>query len=136
KLAENQSPAQTRGGGATLVVDERDKKRAAMIDGLLLRSGFSGLDPKFKPEGVNEFRNMSLLDLAKECCDTAGIKHRGMTNREIAQAAMYDQVRASSGALGTSDFTYIMANTVNRTLRQAYDLAPRTFMPFCRAATI
>ena len=39
------------------------------------------------------------------------------------------------GAMTTSDFPNILANVANKTLRQAYDAAPRTFVPFCRQVT-
>ena len=35
----------------------------------------------------------------------------------------------------TSDFPNILANVANKTLRQAYEAAPRTFVPFCRQVT-
>ena len=39
------------------------------------------------------------------------------------------------GAMTTSDFPNILANVANKTLRQAYEAAPRTFVPFCRQVT-
>ena len=41
----------------------------------------------------------------------------------------------SPAPLTTSDFPNILANVANKTLRQAYDAAPRTFVPFCRQVT-
>src|SRR3546814_19061392 len=37
--------------------------------------------------------------------------------------------------LSTSDFPQLMANTINRTLRAAYQEAPRTFQPWARMST-
>ena len=37
-----------------------------------------------------------------------------------------------AAACTTSDFPNILANVANKTLRQAYEAAPRTFVPFCR----
>ena len=61
-----------------------------------------------------------------------------MDRHEIARVALQGRNGASEyfdGAMTTSDFPNILANVANKTLRQAYDAAPRTFVPFCRQVT-
>jgi len=113
--------------------DERDKKRSVMTDALILRA-----NPTLKLDAKNvsaarEYRGMSLLDMAREILDGAGVNHRGMTRREIAQAALSPMVR---GTHTISDFPILLSATYNRTLRAAYAEYPRTFTPFTRRATM
>ena len=85
-----------------------------------------------------EFAGLTLVDMARECLNAAGVKTRGMNRYEIARVALQGRNGASEyfqGAMTTSDFPNILANVANKTLRQAYDAAPRTFVPFCRQVT-
>lgn len=97
------------------------------------------VNPRVKLEGAaREYRGASLLDLAGECIRAAGGEFRGLSKREIAQAAMnfnHSAIRAA-GMHSTSDFPLILANTLNKTLRNAYDLAPQTFVPFTRRSSL
>jgi len=113
----------------TVGADERDKKRDAMQNAFEHRVGAIA-DKDLKAE-AREYRGMSLLDMARESLEVAGEKTRGMSQREIAQAAL----NLRSGSHSTSDFPLILGNTVNRVLRQAYEYAPRTFTPFTRKTT-
>jgi hypothetical protein len=79
---------------------------------------------------VGEFRGANLIDLARMALEAAGGNVRGMTARELAQEAL--GVGSGRSGISTSDFPIILGNTINRTLRAAYDLAPRTFAPFVR----
>ncbi|MBF0629333.1 MAG: peptidase U37, partial [Magnetococcales bacterium] len=49
----------------------------------------------------------------------------GETRYELATRALHSE----------SDFPGILANVANKTLRTAYEAAPRTFQPFCRQVT-
>ena len=54
-----------------------------------------------------------------------------MDRHEIARVALQGRHGASEyfdGAMTTSDFPNILANVANKTLRQAYEAAPRTFV--------
>ena len=85
-----------------------------------------------------DFAGLTLVDMARECLNAAGVKTRGMSRNEIARVALQGRHGASEyfdGAMTTSDFPNILANVANKTLRQAYDAAPRTFVPFCRQVT-
>ena len=116
--------------------DEVDKRREGMEAALLLRGS-----PRASGELVDkgrDFAGLTLVDMARECLNAAGVKTRGMSRNEIARVALQGRHGASEyfdGAMTTSDFPNILANVANKTLRQAYDAAPRTFVPFCRQVT-
>jgi len=116
--------------------DEVDKRREGMEAALLLRG-----NPRASGEMVEkgrEFAGLTLVDMARECLNAAGVKTRGMDRHEIARVALQGRHGASEyfdGAMTTSDFPNILANVANKTLRQAYEAAPRTFVPFCRQVT-
>jgi len=109
---------------ATVVVtrDEADTRRAGIAASLLFR-----YDPKLFPltdELGRDWVGMTLLDLGRECLEAAGTRTRRLSRNEIAKLA-----------LATSDFPYILADVANKTLRQAYEAYPRTFLPFSRRRT-
>lgn len=110
--------------------EANEKKRSAIENSIMHRA-----DPSIilLPE-AREFRGMSLLEIGGECLSDAGIKTRGLSKREQATTMLgLDQSR---GYHSSSDFPIILGNTINRTLRRAYDLQTRTFMPFCRRVNI
>ena len=116
--------------------DEVDKRREGMEAALFLRS-----NPQSTREMVDkgrDFAGLTLVDMARECLTAAGVKTRGMSRNDIARVALQGRHGASEyfdGAMTTSDFPNILANVANKTLRQAYEAAPRTFVPFCRQVT-
>ena len=116
--------------------DEVDKRREGMEAALFLRS-----NPRSTREMVekgHDFAGLTLVDMARECLAAAGVKTRGMSRNDIARVALQGRHGASEyfdGSMTTSDFPNILANVANKTLRQAYEAAPRTFVPFCRQVT-
>lgn len=96
-------------------------RRAAMTAALLNR--YDAKAYEFK-DVSQEFAFMSLIDMAKECLAAKGVQTRGMSKTRIAELA-----------LTTSDLPNISADAANRTLRDAYMAAPRTFLPFSRKRT-
>jgi|SRR5579871_4201422 len=116
--------------------DEVDKRREGMEAALFLR-GNPGVSADMVEKG-REFAGLTLVDMARECLNAAGVKTRGMERHEIARVALQGRNGAAeyfAGAMTTSDFPNILANVANKTLRQAYEAAPRTFVPFCRQVT-
>ena len=120
--------------------DEVDTLRQRMSDALILRAMPDEAQRRgiqIDVEGARNFRGMDLLDMARRCIAAAGGNADGMSRREIALAAMnldQDAMR-SAGMHGTSDFTNLIASTVNRSLRAAYEAAPRTFTTWARQST-
>jgi len=99
--------------------DGRLTRREAVANALLHRYSptlFGLSDP------AREYRGMTLLELSREFLASAGVNVRGMSRDEIATRALHS----------TSDFPEVLAAVTNKTLRQAYDVYPRTFVPFCR----
>jgi hypothetical protein len=114
--------------------DQRDKMRVGLEASILFR-GNPG-DATLQESG-REYAGLTLIDVARECLEAAGVKTRGMNRNEIARVALQGRFGAAEyfdgGGMATiSDFPNILANVANKTLRQAYLAAPRTFLPFCR----
>ena len=118
----------------TMTADETDKRRAGMEASILFR-GDPG-DATLREAG-RDYAGLTLVDVARECLEAVGVKTRGMNRGEIARVALQgrfgaEQYFSNTGAMTTSDFPNILANVANKTLRKAYEAAPRTFTPFCR----
>lgn len=127
KLLDFLGKETTPTGGVTLKGDARDLEveayRAGAVKALLHRSnpGAHKLD-----EQAQQFRGMSLLDMARDCAERAGHRMRGMSRAETA----------IKGMMSTSDFPQILEQTVTRTLRAGYANTPRTFTAFSRQGTL
>ncbi len=109
--------------GAQVGTDTREKRRAAMLDGLCLRSGIRVEEPA---DGAAEFRGRSLLEIIREDLEIAGVNTRSLSRREIAGRALSSR----SASTSTSDFPLLFSSLVNRRLLQAYQEWPATWRPF------
>ena len=85
-------------------------------------------------DGAREFRGLSLLEMARTVLERHGVSTRGMPRLELAGAAF--RTRAAVGYHSTSDFPAILANVLNKTLRDGYDRTPRTFAAWARRTSI
>lgn len=104
-----------------LIGDEVETRRGFMADALMHRA-----NPSFAlTEGARNYAGLSMIELARDCLELRGIKTRGMHKMQIAERAFE----------GTSDLPSVLANVANKTLRQAYLSAPRTFTPWARQAS-
>ena len=103
--------------------DEGGTRRAAVETALLHRfePGRFALSPE-----AREWRGLSLIEMARGFLEAEGVRVRGMGRDEIATRALHT----------TSDFSLILAAVTNRTLRDAYDAAPRTFQPIARRTSV
>jgi hypothetical protein len=108
-------PHHIRAGG----LDEVTTRRAAVENALLHR-----YDPGRHPlsEPARDWRGLSLIEMARSLLEAAGERPRGLSRDEIATRALHS----------TSDFPHILAAVTGKTLRAAYEAAPRTFMPIAR----
>jgi len=84
------------------------------------------------PDSARDFRGASLVDLAGARLALAGVRLAGRTRHEIAEMALRSGNRA--GAHTTSDFPYLLAAGVNKTLRAQRDVLP-DYLWFERIAT-
>jgi hypothetical protein len=119
KRAEEDERNPIRSAAAVVTRDQTDTRRAGIMAALLHR-----YDPAvfpLKDDLGRDWAGQTLLDLAKECLEIAGTRTRRLPRHEIAKLA-----------LSTSDFPSILADVANKTLRQAYEAYPRTFLPFSR----
>ncbi|MHB1098256.1 MAG: prohead protease/major capsid protein fusion protein [Burkholderiales bacterium] len=105
-------------GDVRTITDETETRREMMTQALLRR-----YDPKSAlDDGARQYMGLSLLELSRNCLEQSGIATRGMSRSLVAQRAFE----------GVSDFPEILANVANRTLRAAYQAAPRTFTAWAR----
>ncbi len=141
KLAAKQAgeQGQTRSAHATQVTSELDASVLAAKRGAMENALQNRCDPKIKLEDTaREFRGMRLIDMARESIELVGGNVRGMTPQEVARAALGCDRQAfrAAGMHTTSDFPLLLGNTVNRTLRAGYELAPQTWRPLGRQTTV
>ena len=64
--------------------------------------------------------------MARDILASEGVRVRGLSRDELATRALHS----------TSDFPLILSNVTNKTLRAAYETAPRTFAPIARRTTV
>ena len=110
--------------------DERAMRRRSMVSALLHRA-----DPnRWKLEfDAQRYVGFPLLEMSRHWIECDGIRTIGMDKMDLAGYA----VRASgAGYLTSSDFANVLLDAINKSLRAAYDEAPRTYLPFCRRTTI
>lgn len=137
KLAEVVDKTPIRGENASVVRDRNDSRRENMEAALLVRYD-SNVFADYKAKG-REYIGCTLIDMAKECLDAAGVQTKGMPKQDIARLAI--QGRFTEGdyflhsAGSTSDFPNILANVANKSLRKAYEAQVSTFKPFSRQVT-
>ena len=112
---------------------DEDETRALAIRSAILHR----YDPKkFAIErGGEEYVGYSLLEIGRRCLEDAGVRTRGWSRSELAKRALMPGYGVRAGLHTTTDFANILADVANKTLRAAYDQAPRTYTSFCRRAT-
>lgn len=106
----------------------------------------------FRPDdNARQYMNMGFMDIGREVLRAAGINCRGWSKPQIAAQMLtpgYGVRNASYGRLvimhrnddgglhSLSDFVTLLANTVNRELRAAYEAAPQTFTGWAQRITL
>lgn len=106
-------------------MDQRALRRQAAVRGLMHR--FDSDKHKLKHDGDQEFRHDSLLDLARSILHAEGVQNvLGMSRTQVAERALHS----------TSDFSAILADTANLTLRDGYDSVPNTYEAFTRQKSV
>ena len=110
--SERQAP-----GGTTRVEvtqDHGQKRFDAKLEHLKFRANIGDMT-----DGAREYRGSTLLDMARESLEQAGINHRGMDKSDIAVRAFHS----------TSDFPLLMASIQRVTLKAAYGAEVQTWAP-------
>lgn len=138
-LAQRSQAQQVRGSAPNIETtrDEVETARNGMADAIALRvrpNATALADHAINADGARRFRGMDLLDMARRSITLAGGNADGLSRREIALAALNidSDARRAAGMHSTSDFPNVLATTVNRMLRAAYEAAPRTFTGWAR----
>jgi hypothetical protein len=119
ELARRSAETPIRTATSVVTRDEVETRRTGIATALLHR-----YDPAVFPlrdDVGRDWAGLTLLDLARESLEASGTRTRRMARHDIAKLA-----------LSTSDFPNILADVANKTLRQAYEAYPRTFLPFSR----
>lgn len=76
---------------------------------------FARVAPSHTPsEAARQFMGLTIPDIARDCLRSRGVSTTGLQGARVIERALQT----------TSDFPLILADTVNRTLRQAYESAP------------
>jgi len=109
---ELRTPAQSR---IEVTQDHGQKRFDAKLDYLKFRSNLGELTDG----GAREYRGSTLLDMARESLELAGVSHRGMDKSEIAVRAFHS----------TSDFPLLMASIQRVSLKAAYGAEVQTWAP-------
>lgn len=112
----------TRGG---VVADSRDRFRAGATLALLARAGVR--PDEAQRAAANEYRGLSLMDLARLSLENCGVNHRGMDPRSIVAAAFTQS---------TSDFPVLLENTMHKLLMKGYQAAPDTWRQFAKVGEV
>lgn len=123
ELAKRSESTEIRSGFGDIhtVSDETINRRAAMVDALLHRA-----NPGIKlPEASRPWVGYTLRELMRKCLEIRGLRTDGMS---VSQ--MWERTFQSG-----SDLPNIVLDAANKSLRQAYETTPRSFVPWTRRAT-
>jgi hypothetical protein len=108
----------------SIAVDERDKQRDA-AESWILHRGNEKVDAA-KLNG-NDYRGMTLLDVARRCLELRGINVRGLNSVEIVARAI---------SHSTSDFPIVLQNVMHKTLQAAYTNTADTWRKVCAVGSL
>lgn len=105
--------------GAQVGTEAPEKLRAAVTDGLLMRTGTKIVKPA---DGAVNFRGRSLVGICRELLEMSGVVTRGLSRTDI--------VNRTLSSTSTSDFPLIFAGLANTTMLNAYTEWPETWRQF------
>lgn len=111
-------------GGVRVETEERDKFRAAVRDGILLRAGKAVKTPA---PGANDFRSYTAMELARECLRQSGQPYRNGSG---------DIYAVIDRAMTTSDFPVLLGETFNLSLMQGWDSVPETWQTWVATGSV
>lgn len=116
--------------GVRMVDDEGDKFRRAVTDGLLMRSGLTVENPA---DGANQFRAMSLRDLAVECLSREGRSASELLRMD--KSDLYNEL-CRQFYNPSAAFPAIMDATIRKSIVDLYNKVPTTFQQFTTKGTL
>ena len=118
------------GSRAQVTDDEGDKFRRAVTDGLMMRSGIDVANPA---DGANEFRAISLRDLAVECLSREG-RSTGSLIRKSSEDLYAEMCREFYNP--SAAFPAIMDSTIRKSIVDLYNKVPTTFQEITTKGTL
>jgi HK97 family phage prohead protease len=128
KLAERDNKKGTRTMNENKIEvgkTDLDKRKEGIENAMLAKSNIINNEGR-KAFELNDngkrFNNMSLIEMAREVLEARGVETRNMPKHQVAERAFH----------ATGDFKEILANVLNKSLRQGYEASPQTFSPFTR----
>lgn len=125
------SPTITNHGPASIPAAQFQARAEAMAVAIANRA-----NPRNQlTEDARAFAGRRLIVLARDFMEATGVSTRNMSDPQVAMEA-FRQRATNAGQHSTSDFPSILANTVGRSLRRSYELAPKTFGSFTRQVTV
>jgi hypothetical protein len=110
QMISRQSPVNTV-TKVSVTRDEGDTRRQGLVEALSYRANPGKTKVSDLSEPAREMRHFGLLRMAETWLETQGQMSRGMSSSEIASRAL----------MSTSDFPNLLADTINKSLRTAYN---------------
>lgn len=108
--------------------DENDRKRAAAVEVILHRGRVQGDDRKVvQIARENPFRSYTLLEMARNSLDRAGVRTDGLSKMELVGRAFTQS---------SSDFPILLEDAMHKALQSAYAVAADTWSRFCARGTV
>lgn len=93
--------------------EDIEKKRAAAVDGILIRSGIKFADPA---PGAKDYSTLSFENIARNCLRASNVDTSYLGREEIMKRA-----------LSTSDFPNILANVASKSVMKGYEAGQQTY---------
>ena len=115
-LGANEQPL---GRPATIVEAEEDKAKVGMTSAIMARAGLA------EDDRANNFRGMTLLEMARKSLQLNGLSSHG-GKREVVAAAF----------TSTSDFPAVLEDVTHKALLKGYEEANETFQQFTTEGSI
>lgn len=134
KLKSDHAPLPMPASGQPYVevkADERDKYTRAVADGLLLKSGLIVSEPA---KGANDFKNMSLKDMAIHAMARDGEKLEELMR--MTPDEIYNKLTRAGYYNPSAAFPAIMDTVINKAYKNEYNLAPTTFGRFVKIGSL
>ena len=116
--------------GVTVTNDEGDKRRRAMVDGIILRSGG---DIETPADGSNNYRGLSIREIAVECLEMTGDgkeDYRHMSPSDVYDAAVRTYYNPESA------FPSILDDVVKKSYIEGMNKASVTFPRWVKFGTL
>jgi len=119
-MARNGQPL-SGGAGITAGIDQRVLARAAMTNAIQARVGLA------QPTEGNQYRGLTMSELARACVESAGVSTRGMDRMQVVGLAFTHS---------NSDFPALLGDAANRAVLRGYQEVEEQFDQFTRPVNL